>query len=413
MRILVYPNNIGTIGGSQINAIDLAATMADAGHDVLVYGVDGILTPYITEKGLPFLPARELRYRPAISRIAQLLKVTRQKKIDIIHAYEWPACLDAYFGAHLLGRVPLLCTVLSMDVPPLVPKSVPLVLGTEQLGDRARRSRDHVSVVEPPIDVEGDHPGIDGSEFRSAHQVAEDEILIVTVSRLSIELKLDALMNAIDAADLLAKSHKVRLLIVGDGEARDQLDERATRVNEHHGREVVTLAGPTMNPGPAYAAADVVVGMGSSALRALSIGKPVVVQGEEGFSLPFRPEDLDTFLWQGFWGIGNGDDGAQRLADHLLPLVIDSELRSSLGVYGRDVVVERFSISRAATRIEELYTQTIRESKGLGWRVGEASTTAVRALRVEYDSHLPSVKRARASEKAARLGMASQPSTPR
>ena len=149
MRLLVYPHDL-SIGGSQINAIDLAAGAAAAGHDVSVYGIPGPLVDYITERGLTYIPARTLHYRPAPSRIAQLATIARQNRIDLIHAYEWPSCLDAYYGASLCLNVPLLCTVLSMDVMPYVPASVPLIMGTagsrragpqgskkRRLGDRA------------------------------------------------------------------------------------------------------------------------------------------------------------------------------------------------------------------------------------------------------------------------------------
>ena len=411
MKVLVYPNDIAIIGGSQINAIDLAAAVSDAGHEVVMYGIEGILARYIEEKGLRFIPARRLRYRPAPSRIAQLMTIARRERVDLIHAYEWPACLDAYFGAHLVGGVPLLCTVLSMEVPPLIPDSVPLVLGTEELADEARRTRANVSVVEPPIDVDADHPGIDGDGFRRAHGVNDDDILVVTVSRLSIELKLDALVEAIDAVGLLARHHRVRLIIVGDGEARHQLEARAAKVNERIGRQIVVLAGPMMDPRPAYAAADVVAGMGSSAMRALAIGKPVIIQGAGGFSLPFGPENLDTFLWQGFWGVGTGEHHGERLASQLRPLVADRELRERLGGYGRKIVEERFSISRAAGTIEGLYAATVRQKSPRHRRAREAAVIAARALRVEYEAHLPSNKRAGAAEQAARLGAASKQAT--
>ena len=56
MRLLVYPHDL-SIGGSQINAIDLAAGAAAAGHDVSVYGIPGPLVDYITERGLTYIPA--------------------------------------------------------------------------------------------------------------------------------------------------------------------------------------------------------------------------------------------------------------------------------------------------------------------------------------------------------------------
>ena len=56
----------------------------------------------------------------------------------------------------------------------------------------------------------------------------DDDLLVVTVSRLAIDLKLDALVQAIDAADLLAAT-PVRLAIVGDGPAEAALEHGARR----------------------------------------------------------------------------------------------------------------------------------------------------------------------------------------
>lgn len=398
----MYPHDLG-IGGSQINAIDLAAIYAQDGHDVSVYGIEGPLVSYIEEKGLPFLAARQLRYRPAPSRIVQLASIARERRVDVIHSYEWPPCLDAYFGAHLAVGVPLVCTVLSMEVSSLVPPSVPLIMGTEQLGAEAGRRRSDVRVLEPPINIEADHPGIDGRPFRVQHSVSDDELLIATVSRLSIELKLAAIVDVIDAVEILAPRNPVRLIVVGDGDARTQLEARAAAANARLGRAAVSLVGALADPRPAYAAADVVVGMGSSALRAMAIGKPLVVQGEGGFSLPLSPDTLATFLWQGFWGVGDGRSGSDRLAGHLESLVTDAALRMKLGEYGRRTVVERFSLRRAADIMEKVYAAVAGKPGRGGTSLREAGLMASRALRLEVEQHRPSRKRERDSFEDARL----------
>jgi L-malate glycosyltransferase len=400
MNVLVYPHSL-SIGGSQINAIDLAAAVAGAGHGAAVYGIEGPLVERIRRQGLRFFPARRLRYRPAPSRIAQLWSLARQEGFDLIHAYEWPPCLDAYFGAHLVGGVPLVCTVLSMSVSPLVPDSVPLVMGTEALGAEARHRRPDVSVIEPPVDLAADHPGIDGRAFRVANDVEDGQLLLVTVSRLSSELKLDALIAAIDATGILAARHPIRLVVVGDGEARPWLAERAEAVNGRWGREVVSLAGAMADPRPAYAAADVVLGMGGSALRAAAIGRPLVVQGRGGFSLPLRPDTVDTFVWQGFWGEGDGSGGAASLAEQIDPLLDDASLRSEMGDFGRHLVEQRFSLDRACELALEVYGDAIAHRARPPLR--EVAGMAGRAVHQEIEQHRPSVKRTRAAEEAARL----------
>jgi glycosyltransferase involved in cell wall biosynthesis len=404
MKLLVAPHDLG-IGGSQINAIDLAVAAADAGHEVLVYGVRGPLVERIEAGGLEYVEARPLQYRPAPSRIAQLAALARRRGLDLIHAYEWPPCLDAYYGAHLLGGVPVVCTVLSMEVSPLVPPSIPLVMGTDLLGEQAReRHRAPVWVLEPPIDVEADHPGIDGAGFRERWGIGRDAPLVVTVSRLALDLKLDALVGAIDAVDLLAARMPVRLAMVGGGPADAALRERAAAVNRRRGREVVTFTGALADPREAYAAGDVVVGMGSSALRGLAIGRPVVVQGEEGFSKPFTPATLPYFLHSGFWGRAQDGWTPHFLAEQLADLLADPVRRAELGGFGRDTVVERFSIARAAARQMEIYDQVLAGATGA--RPREGARTAWRALGVEVDNHDPRRKRRRRQDEHARLSAA-------
>lgn len=401
MRILVYAHDL-SIGGSQINAIDLAAGVAAAGHQVFVYGIPGPLVEYIRQRGLPYIAARRLRYRPAPSRILQLALLARTHRLDLMHAYEWPPCLDAYFSTGFGMRVPVLCTVLSMAVMPLVPRSLPLIMGTEALAEQARQTqRGGVWVMEPPIDVERDHPGIDGQPFRTEHNAGRDDLLMVSVSRLAIDMKLDALVRVIDAADLLADRFRVRLVLVGDGPAYAALHCRAAAVNRRRGREVVTLAGPRLDPRHAYAAADVVVGMGSSALRALAIGRPVVVQGEQGFSEICEPGTLPTFLRQGFYGVGDNPIGAERLARQLETLLCDAHRREALGRFGRSLVAERFSLKRAVGRQLAIYESVLGQPACRSY--GEAARSAARALLLEMGNHNPRLEHRRRIREAALL----------
>ena len=404
MRLLVYPHEL-SIGGSQINAIDLAAGIAAAGHDVVVYGIPGPLVNYIEQRGLRFLPARPFRYRPAPPRIVQLADIAMRERLDLIHAYEWPPCLEAYYGAGLILNVPVLCTVLSMSVMPYIPASLPLIMGTKDLGDEARIvHRANVWVLEPPIDVVADNPGIDGSAFRRAHGVLKDELLVVSVSRLAVDLKLDALVRAVDAADLLAGRYPLRLLLVGDGPARDALLERAARVNQHWGREVVSLPGSEMDPRLAYAAADVVVGMGSSALRGLAFGRSVVVQGEQAFSEVFEPTTAALFLRQGFYGLGDDTPGADRLAAQLDRLLADRNRREALGQFGRQMVLERFSLQRAVRVQGEIYEQILRNPPRR--HISDALRSASRAFMLEVENHDPRRKRRRLTREQELLGAA-------
>lgn len=409
MKIIVCPHD-PAIGGSQINAVDLAGEMVSMGHEVIVYARPGPLDRYVADKGLRLVRASDMRYRPAPTRILELARLARQERVDVIHAYEWPPCLDAYFAAHVVFKVPIVCTILSMGYTPLVPSDVPLLIGTHEMADDLRgRFSGRVDVMEPPIDTIKDNPTNDGTQFRNEHLVRDDEFLIVSVSRLAIDLKLDALVEAIDAAAILSQTNPVRLVIIGEGPAGEDLRKRADAVNTAAGRVVVELPGATLDPRPAYAAADAVVGMGSSALRAMAHGKPVVVQGERGFARLFDIDSAPLFGYTGFYGIGEGDSAAPRVADALLTLIDDPQLRKELGSFGARVVEERYSLRSAGERLTEIYEEAIQAPIRSRIAIREAVRLGVRALGVEIDNHRPSTKRMRQGVASQRLRAASHP----
>jgi len=128
------------------------------------------------------------------------------------------------------------------------------------------------------------------------------------------------------------------------------------------GRRAVVLTGELADPRPAYAAADVMLGMGGSALRGLAFGAPLVVQGERGFWRLLTPESAPTFLDQGWYGVGSDVDsvaGVDRLAGILTDLLADPGARERLAGYGRRLVVERFSLDRAAAVQEDVYAAVL------------------------------------------------------
>ncbi|EPE94956.1 group 1 glycosyl transferase (plasmid) [Rhizobium grahamii CCGE 502] len=246
-------------------------------------------------------------------------------------------------------------------------------------------------VLEPPIDVVRDNPTINGDGFRRKHNVKDDEFLVVSVSRLALDLKLDALVRGIDAVDTIADSQPIKLILVGDGPARNALQKRADDVNRRHGRTVIILTGADLDPRQAYAAADLVIGMGSSALRALAIGRPLVVQGEQAFSELFSPETSELFMRQGFYGLADNARGTDRLAAQIRSVMDQPSRRADLGRFGRHFVDKRFSLERAVAFQLEIYRR-VSESRASP-KLREAVRAAYLAAALEVANHNPLRKR--------------------
>jgi len=360
MRIIVSSHRL-EIGGSQTNAIDLAAAVRDLGHDVVLHAVDGPAAVLAQRRQLRLVPAPPAPRHPSARSVRALGDLVRTHRADLVHAYEWPQCLDAYYGPHLRSRLPVVFTVLSMTVPSWLPGRPPLIMGTRLLQQEQRRHRPGpVALLEPPVDTDADHPGaVDATAFRRRHGLDDSRCTVVIVSRLVEALKLEGILRTIDSVAVLASTVPVRLVVVGGGTAFDTVANRAAAVNARHGEGTVIMTGQETDPRPAYAAADIVVGMGSSALRAMAFAKPVVVVGELGFSLMLTPETSDVFLWGGFYGTGDGRPGPDHLAVQLRDLVTHPDRRAELGAFGQHLVADRFSLRAAARALESIYRDAL------------------------------------------------------
>lgn len=112
--------------------------------------------------------------------------------------YEWPPILELTI-AGAGTRVRAVGTVMSMSVAPFLPRQLPLVVGTEQIAAVEReRGRGGVTTIEPPVDIDHNVPNLElGAEFRREWGLATDTPVIVMVTRLAHELKLEGIMTAI------------------------------------------------------------------------------------------------------------------------------------------------------------------------------------------------------------------------
>lgn len=354
LKVLVAVHRLD-VGGSQMNAIDLAAGVRDRGHDVVVAGPPGPLVDAIRDRRLGYQQLEPHRVVRGAAAFRRLLDVCRSVRPDILHTYEWSPTMLATLGPHLLDRLPLTVTVNSMSVPDFLPRRLPLQVCSPLIASELDRHRGALGVLEIPTDCSSQHPGISGSAFREEIGLAADELAVVVVSRFARELKQQGLETLIRAATRLRRRLGFRLVLVGDGPAMPELRTLATEANRQLGCEFVVLTGARVDPRPAYAAANIVVGMGGSLLRAMAFGKACVVQGECGF---WRILDLDSapgFRWHGFYGIGPGGTGEQGLAAYLEQLLGDPSRRAACGDFALALVRRHYSLEDAVDKQIDWY----------------------------------------------------------
>jgi glycosyltransferase involved in cell wall biosynthesis len=362
--VLVAPHNF-EIGGSQINALELASELSRRPeYEVEIYAPTGELKERALAMGVE-VHLSELRERaPSLRRIRELASLLRRRRFDLLHVYEWAPTIDATY-AQALGRgVPTVSTILSMDYPYFLPKQFPTILGTRELTAQALAEGRDAHLLEPPVDTKEFVAGsVSEHEIQAVRQecgAGPDDILIVVIGRLAALLKLDGLLALTAAVASLADAYPIKLAIVGDGPARDAVESAAERANGAAGREVVRLLGARSAPRPYYAAADIVVGMGSSALRALSMSRPLLVQGESAFWAVADHANTPQFLEQGWYGIGDGIESVERCATELRRLAVMSpDERELLGEAGRKTVEAYYSLESAGSVLGGYYLQAL------------------------------------------------------
>lgn len=353
MKILVFGHHL-VVGGTSINSIELAAALRDIhGHDVAFFATPGPMLKLLQERGLRYIPAPEGYIHPSPARVRAVREVVLTERPDVVHVWDWFQCLEAFYPVHLAMRVPLVVTDMFMTLTRVLPKALPTTFGTPVLVDQAKAAgRKRVELLLPPVDVQANAPGVvDPDAFREAYGIDHRDITLVTVSRLNISMKFESLARTIDAVGVLGSDLPLRFVIVGDGGARATLEELASKVNERLARPAIVFTGEMLDPRPAYASADIVIGMGGSALRGMAFGKPVIVVGEEGFSAAFTPETAETFYYHGIYGRGGNHPGNSKLVADIRSLAEARERFQVLGDFSRQFVVRHFSLEAVSTRL--------------------------------------------------------------
>lgn len=378
MKLFIFAHRF-EVGGSQVNAIDLAVALRDHhGFDVVIFAAPGPMVDVAESKGLRFLPAPDAKIHPSVAVMRALRSAVRKERPDLIHVWDWPQCLDAYYAVHLASGIPMIVSHMSMDIDRLLPKSLPTTFGTPEFVDKARAmGRRKVELLVPPVDVQLNFPGaVSPSAFRQRYGIGEDDVTIVTVSRVVKWMKGESLRRTIEAVRMLGRNLPMRLLIVGDGDARADIEARAAQVNDELGRNAVVLTGAMLDPREAYAAADIFVGMGGSALRAMAFEKPVIVTGERGFAKPFNPSTADDFFYKGIYGVGDGSLDGSAFAEDLRMLAESRNEWEALGKFSRDFVVGHFGLESVASGFADLCRATVAEGTRLSVAAADGLRTA-------------------------------------
>ena len=166
---------------------------------------------------------------------------------------------------------------------------------------RAQRMNKDISIWARGVDRGQFNPERRSLEWRRAHGIGDEEMVVSFLGRLVLEKGIDVFADAIDAAR--AKDVPLRVVAIGDGPARDYFQERlpdAVFTGQLTGDELATALASTdifLNP-------SITETFGNVTLEAMASGLPVLAAAASGTTSLIKhgvtgqlsePGDIDAF----------------------------------------------------------------------------------------------------------------------
>jgi glycosyltransferase involved in cell wall biosynthesis len=282
----------------------------------------------------------------AVGRTAALLAGTRRPVV--VHTFHGHV-LRGYFGTGgtLLFRA--IETVLARASHRLIAVSPEV---RDELVALHVAPREKFSVIRLGIELE---PRVrfdgDPAEVRRRHGIQEGKFVVGWFGRMTAVKRTDDLLTML--AGVRERGVDALLLLVGDGDDRERLEQRAHDLGL--ARSCLFL-GYQEDVAPWYAICDAVVltsaseGTPVTIIEALAAGRPVVAtkvggvpdvvdEGETGFLV--RPHDTHA------------------LAERLEILAGDPVRRRAMGELGRERVLERYAVERLVDDVDALYRELL------------------------------------------------------
>lgn len=295
----------------------------------------------------------------------RMRRLTRERRIDVIHSHTTDSLADAAICHLLSPRLKLLHTFHFGNYPHLEPSQRKLERIFSRFASRlvavgeVQRRQILATYGFPESRLGRVWNGVPLSdvtptgEFRAGLGVGGDEILIGTVATLIRQKGLDDLLAA--AQRLRESGRRARFVVVGDGYLRAELEQRRSELGLG---DTVTFAGWVKDASRrAVPEFDVFFqpslweAMSIAVLEAMAAGRPVVAT---------RVGENPHVLTDGADGLLVEPRHVTAMADGLARLVDDAGLRQRLGAAARATVARRFAVEHMTHEYERIYAELAR-----------------------------------------------------
>ena len=209
---------------------------------------------------------------------------------------------------------------------------------------------ERMKTIHRGVDTTVFHPYYDGYDVRKELGIEEKDFFILFVGRLIKMKGIEYLIRALK--DLISQYGNLKLVIVGDGNAREDNERMASSI-----RENVIFAGYRNDVYRFMCAADIVVlpslceGCPNVVLEAMACGTPVIASRVG--AVPDIIENDET-------GIIVEPKDVEGLKKALVRLMENRELAKKMGERGRERVEKEFTWDAVCKKLEKFYGEVVR-----------------------------------------------------
>jgi glycosyltransferase involved in cell wall biosynthesis len=339
--------------GGQVQALNLSRGLAERGHNVLIVcPPDAVMRVRAAAAGIE-CAAVPMRHDLDVLAIARLARIARRVRADVMHLHSSRAHTVGALAARLM-RVPAIVAHKRTDFPPgsllsswrwgrMIDAAIAVSHQAKASLVRAGVPEQRVHVIHSTVDCRAFAPA-EGD--RSSLGLPANAPLVAAIGELVRRKGHHVLLEA--ARIIACVLPDTRYVICGQGP-----EERALRaLAESSVPGAVAFLGQVKDVRPVLAAVDVFVhpalreALGVAVLEAMAMGKAIVASAIGGI-----PEAIA----HGVSGLLVPAGDAKALAEAILRLLRDSELRQAMGRAARKRAETLFSVEAMVTATEDFY----------------------------------------------------------
>lgn len=354
------------IGGAETHVLELSLELKRMGYYVVVASNGGVYEKNLAEAGIHHYKVPMHSKSPSkVNESLKLLKnIIKSEKIEIVHAH---------------GRIPaFLCGILKKTMDFTFVTTAHWVFDTSHglkyitnwgekvvavSEDIKKYLMDNYNVN--PTDIYVTINGIDTDKFSKnagfsdileEFSLEQNTKKIVYISRMDEDRAQVAFHLAEIVPELVKINPDIEVVIVGDGNVFEKLEKQVNEINARLGKRYIVLTGARTDIYKFASLSDIFVGVSRSALEAMACEKPVIVAGNEGYLGIFDEDKLENAINTNFCCRGLVLSTPELLFADLKTLLQNEESENErLGTFGRNIILEKYSLSKMAGDCEKMY----------------------------------------------------------